>query len=559
MADYQYNWSILQGSEVLVSGTHIGALQVSPGARLLPGTYLFRLTAMAPSGASAKYPDYSFTVVPGVEIGVPELPDPGDIPGPDIIPVTPALGDLVRYLPQWMAAQKDTEPASLSRQFFLSQIEWCRQMSREEDKLLSWQTTETADGTLPRLAWHLSSTLRQGDYAEVVARVGDETFTVRHCASTYDFLAAMDPVFLLGETGQIVFRNLAITEEVVSPVGESGAEASQYHLSSAVIADAPLEYYYGDVWLRLRSGSSAVLPRLGEIQLPEDYTGEILFRYHAADRRDTVEVSVNGGPFHRPDQIDLWNRFDELGLLAGFDSRRPGEDNIAFRTRVASRLRTAPAATPGKVERAIGQDLLLTEAIVWDGRSALDLLSQGYYGVRHVEVLDLPRTGSAQETLTSLGDGKFAAGKSRWTYYRIFVDGMLDPEAAPTFTGSILDLGEVEGTVSAHYLYQNYTLVKTTTDAIAQIVPVPENMPAGTYTVLVTRYAVGSSPIDTNYRSHNLLDAAGNPTQQFIDIRDRILVGSRTHLGRSAWGSTTWFSGADVLPLKSYLDSPFSE
>jgi hypothetical protein len=286
------------------------------------------------------------------------------------------------------------------------------------------------------------------------------------------------------------------------------------------------------------------------------------FSYQSQVYATSLTLSVSGSPFLTPNAIDLPNRIDEIGLLAGV-KRFPGEDNKNLRERVRSRLAGGRGATLSLAARHVAQELDRTMLLGWDGRTTLDFAASGIYGIRQVDVHWLSQWQAATETLVRETLRRYSASRSDWLPgWLITVDGVpagqtIYPSIA--VSGNDVDFGrDVSGSVVASFRYEQYTLERSSAGFITRVIPVLRNLPSGNYTVVLTRNVRVFTAADREYIESDLLNPDGTPNRFFQELRERLLTDSPIHLSRARWGEGAhWLLESDDLPLTEHLPAVF--
>jgi hypothetical protein len=559
---YLYLWELrsANGVTVLYSGSTSSPLATMP--ELPYSVYHFRVHANDARGRCSLWDDWEFEVeqfIPDVDVD----------PDPDIEPIDPLPPNHIRYLPQWLSifgTQTEAGSGTLLWQFFEPQlVEWAR-MHEGQQNVVDRSALLQVPAGQARLAWHLHTRLNPRDPFVVTVRLGGSgsvlTGEVRRAVSEYDWLTAFDSVYLIGEDGQMVFRNLPSRSRTLSLDG-SGIYPFTGE-TDGLVRDADVTFQYGGVWYLLPADASGLDAITGRAQLPGGFTGSILFRYLSRLYQDDLEVKVGGEPYQAPHRFDLWNRFDEIALLAGL-RRRADEDNRAFRNRIRARFLSQVGTVESAVAQHVAEDLNLVDVLPWDGVSTLSLAASGYWGVRTVYVRGIPETGSSREELLPVGDdGLFTASRREWLPgWDLSVDG----QAATRFTypdlavtGDVVDFGEaVEGRAWARFRYPNYELTRSSAGAVTTVTPVSGNLAPGDYEVLLVR-GVRLHVVDSlDFITEELLDAAGRPNAYFRQVREAILQGSPVHLGRTGWRQGYWLNSDEDRPQVAYLPLVYDE
>jgi hypothetical protein len=577
---YVYLWIVSSGSvsgPAVVSGTVINT-NLATVPILVPGDYRIDIYSFDSGGTSGHLSVLSFTVfdctLPFVFLYDPLL----DLDAFQIEPVVPQEEDYVRYLPQWMSVHGTaTAPPSGSLLFRTLQtpIQQVRLVNRSVRTLLDEYTILQAPARLPRQAWHMQTRFTPRDTITVVALASGTTLPVRRSFSLYDFYTAADPAFLMGGTGHALFRNLVQRTVTVSPVsGSTGATGSVLEMlthryvlpyeGAGIVADTDVYFTADGVDYRMKAGSIGIDPIHATIQLPSLFTGDLTFRYQSKALESALTVSLSGNPFLTPSQIDLPNRFDELGTLAGLVRRRD-EDNIAFRQRIYSRFITSLGVTAQAAAQHISQDLNQVMLLGWDGRTTLNLASSGIHGVRQVDVRGLSQWESHVEELIAVDSSAFSASKAQWRAgWFLTVDGV--PVSSFRYpglsvAGNIVEFGAaVSGRVVAAFQSDNYDLTYSDQGFVTAITPVSGNVLPGAYQVVLSQNCRIFCPSDPDYQAVYLLNADGTPNGFFNELRQRLLEGSPNHFTRARWGEGAfWLDQTDDLPPIDHLPTVFDQ
>jgi hypothetical protein len=421
----------------------------------------------------------------------------------------------------------------------------------------------------------MQSRFTDRDPLTVTYTASGEVGSVRRTGSVYQFLTADDPVYLIGERGHMLFRNMARRVVTVDPVsGSTGATGQllqylshQYRIPAepnGIVRDTDVLFNYNGVDFRIKAGASGVDPDQSTIQMPESISGALTFSYQSRTLALLVTVSVSGNPSLSVDLHDLWNRFDELGLVVGLQ-RRTNEDNVLFRQRILSRFLSRLGVTRHSVAQHISQDLTLTTVLSWDGRQPLDFPTSGIHAVSYFNVEGLPEIAATQEELVRSGSDfqRYTGAKSDWLPgYIIFVDGTpVSRNRYPNLvvSGNVIHFGTpVSGVVTAVYQYRNFTLTRTSQDHINLVTPVDGNAVSGTYTAVLTRNVKVFTAADSDFIDERLLNADGTPNAYFFELAARLLEGSPIHMGRARWGDGSyWLLESSDKPLTEHIPVVF--
>lgn len=497
-------------------------------------------------------------------------------PTTDIVLANRQDPNYIRYFPQWMSIQRGVPVSgSLLYRFFLPFLANVGETSDNSNTVLSQGSILTTPVNLPRLWWHLTTQFSPRDHVTARLSASGTTREIRQVSTLHEFFTSEDAVFLLGDTGHMGFRNLALRSVSVPPLASSGTLATQYWIpyeGKGIVPDTDVLFGYptSGTMYRIPAGSPAIDADRAVIQLSSPFSGTIIFQYHSKTLLDAITVTVSGGISTAPSQSDLWNRFDEMGLLAGI-RRKFGEDNLSLRRRLYSRLISDIGTNARPIAQHIAQDLTLTDVLPWNGLTTLDLSTSGYYGVRRIDVIGVTEIGTQAERLvpdagwSTSGAFIFYGSKTDWLPgASVLVDGTVItalsyPNTAVsgnsvTFFQSV---GPISGMVHATYRYRNYTSDLSTLGFITRVVPVSGNMVSGDYRVILTRNVRVFSPSDPSYQRDFLLNANGTPNGDFLSLRDKVIEGTLTHFGRSRWGTAYWFPETEFLPPIEHLPVPW--
>jgi hypothetical protein len=495
------------------------------------------------------------------------VPSP-DLPDADLTVPDPPLGThYLRYLPRWLSAYGTATAApsaALLYRFFAPVLDGFRGFSGAATRVLDQAALAACPLNLPRLAWYLQTAFRSYETPAVSVRASGEIRSVRRAASLAEFESTTDPVFLLGDSGLMLFRNLAQRVVATGPVAATGSLRNQYEMpyeGQGIVGDADIEILNGGDRYVLHGGSTAIAAARARVQLSDALSGFLSFRYQSGTYQSVLQVSLSGSPWVTPSRTDLWNRLDELGLLASLD-RRADEWNGTFATRVRARLLSprGPAAEAAAFQ--IATDLSLVAILGWDGRQVLDLSASGYTVVRTVAVPGVPAVQSVEERLYSADGLTWTGSKSRWEPdWWVAVDGMRRSPAtdgALARSGAGITFGTApSGEVTARYRYRNYDLEYSASGTIARVLPVTGNLAPGAYQLLLSHRVRLNTPADPDFQAAELLDPAGLPNGRLRELRERLLSRSPLHLSRARWGQATWLDGMDETPPEQHLPVPF--
>lgn len=574
---FLYTWTLNSNAGsggVVASGTTVN-LNVATMPTLTPGIYLLNLVAKDGNGGAVgmtpllfQVNDCKFENPPNVTIISPF----------DIEPVVPSDEDYIRYLPQWMSVHGTaTAPPSASTtfQFLKPLLQDLRKIGKTILDVGGEFGVKTVPVDLPRKAWHLQTRFTSRDVISIVCTASGEVNNVRRETSVYNFLTALDPVYIMGDSGHILFRNLAQRTVTVAPVsGSTGATGStlqilstQYQMPfehNGMVADADVLFFFNGIEYKIRAGSAGVDPIQAVVQLTAPFSGNIQFIYQSQTLAPVVTVSISGNPTLSPSPTDLWNRFDELGLVSGLQ-RRVDEDNLTFQKRIYSRFISGLGVDTKIVAQHIAQDLTLTDVIPWDGVSTLQLADNEILGVKYFFVDKLPQTDYMSEQLVRYGSNPaiYSGSKSNWLPgWQVFVDGRVATLAkypSMVVSGNTVNFGtNVSGIVTTNYAYQNYTYTLSDQNTILTVTPVASNPISGSYVAIASRVVQLHTPADPDYMKSSLLNPDGTPNAFFYEIATRLLETSPIHFGRARWGpGAYWLARNENQPLTKHLPSIF--
>jgi hypothetical protein len=566
---YLYRWIChVSGSTgaVAASGVTVNTRSVEI-PDLEPGPYYFRVLWTSSVGATGEIQALVFTV-----LDCPFLRDPEvlELDPFDIETVGPSEEDYVRYLPQWMNVHGTaTEPASASLlfQLFRPFLQNMREVEQNIIEKLDEAGINSVPARLPRKAWHIQSRFSPREALTATLTASGISQNILRGSSVFEFLTHDDPIFIVGDSGHVLFRNLGLREILVSPEAATGILSRRYRMPfehEGIVPDSDVLFQFADVWYRIKAGAQGIDPIQAVIQLSAPFSGDILFRYQSNTLADVVRVSVSGSPTITPSRHDLWNRFDELGLVCGL-TRRRDEDNKQFRKRIYARFISSQGVHRNSVAQHISQDLTLVSIIDWDGQTTLNLSASGYNAVRYVDVQELPETDHLTEQLvrTSSDYQKYTGTKNNWrSGYLISVDGIpVSPLRYPNMvvSGNTVHFGtNVSGVVVATYGYNNYELTRTSLHTITTVTPVSGNASSGQYRVILSRNVRLNTAADPEYIQESLLNADGTPNEFFLELHTRLLEGSPLHFGRARWlHNARWLERTEDKPLTEHLPSVF--
>lgn len=551
---FLYLWELHPATGAMVaSGAVIDTNQATLPAVDL-GSYRLSIRAIGASGGTVQLASGSFQVVSTLlfrkgelqpvseeELELVEEPDP----------------EYIRYFPQWLSLHGTATAPPSGALLFRMLMPFLGDLGLIQRRTMDQQAAAallTMPARLPRLGWHLPTRFFPQESVTISVSASGLTRPVRRATSTYDFLTADDMVFALGER-QLLFRNLAERLVRVSPQAVSGSPlASQYRMpaeAEGIVADTDVLFEHGGREYRIRAGSRGVDYDRAIVQLPDSFTGEITFRYQSRTLKPLVTVSVSGGSFLAPFRVDLWNRFDEWGLLAGL-RRRPDEENTAFRERIYSRLLTSPGTDAASTAQQFAQEIQLTEVIGWNGRTTLNLAASGIFGVRRVDIPGVPEIGVTVEELVRDGFQRYSASKTEWLPGSlIVVDGI--PALSSRFpnlfvSGNVVHFGQgVSGTVYATFRYRNYRLSTSSQGFVTAVTPVSGNLASGEYRVILTKNVRVFTAADDAFKEAHLLNADGTSNTFFHELREQLMAGSNLHVGRARWGKDAhWLDETDT-------------
>lgn len=572
---YLYFWVLrntnVSGS-VIASGTTVNVNSATMPV-LSPGVYYLAITALDSTGLLVGITNLIFRVL-DCKFSLP--PTVVSIDPFDIEPVIPTDQDYIRYFPQWMAVHGTaTEPPSASSTFKFIQpsLTEIRRVEKECNNFSRESGVLSVPVGLPRKAWHIQTRFSSRDVITVTCVASGITNILRRETSLFNFLDTDDPVYIVGENGHIAFRNLAQREVTVAPVsGSTGATGSvlqflshQYQMPAeheGIVADSNVLFFFDGIQYRIKAGSNGVDPLQAVVQLTDPFSGTIRFKYQSETLAPVVTISISGNPFLSPSPTDLWNRFDELGLVCGLQ-RRKDEDNLIFRKRIYSRFISTPGTSERKVAQHISQDLTLVSVLPWDGVSTLNLQVSGYFGVKYFEVDGLPETDFLAEELVRYGSSYriYSGTKSSWLPgWQVYVNGR--PATARQYpniivSGNIVNFGiDVSGTITASYGFDNFDLTKSSNSTIITVTPVSTNPISGQYTAILSRNVTLHTAADPNYLRTGLLNPNGTPNGLYYEVARRLLESSPIHFGRAKWGiEARWLERSEDKPLTEHLSS----
>jgi len=476
---------------------------------------------------------------------------------------------LARYLPTWMLIQSPLSKGAtygakpygsfaygprLAENTLL--YKWFGNSPARIDTLqryiLSFKGYNTvSDNALdaPRLAW-IYETVKDPTSVTVSGT------TVRRAATLFDFMTAADPVFQYKDN-LCIMRNLALTTVVLS------SSTDVYTLPSDMVADAAAWVQIGTdlTWYQLSPGQELdTVNATASIPL----TGTVSLKYISTTQVTAVTsgniLSIENNPIN-PIQIDLWNVFDEKALLAGI-VRINGETNLALRNRIRSAYATPPGPKLNELLAAIGRDMGLVSTISWNTSSSIDFGPLGILNVNNVYIENLPEREVVNgELLTPSDDyttyhSQHAEWESGWFLY---VDGLKTTTTTPpypTITDNHITFGTpISGSVTAHYIYKNYTLA--TTGSSASLYPTP-NTPDNTYTVTYVTDVQLHAIADKTYQIANLLSSEGKPNAEFTELANIISSAVPITLGTVDWGQAAyWFTKEEPQPELTNLPITF--
>lgn len=574
---FLYSWTLQQSNvsgSVVASGSTVN-VNAATMPTLSPGVYYFTNIATDRGGGTTSLSPLVFQVL---DCKFSRPPQVVSISPFDIEPVVPADEDYIRYFPQWMALHGTaTAPpsASLTFQFFRPTLAELRQIENQIDVVSSEVSVVSVPVDLPRKAWHLQTRYNARDIITINCIASGSTTAVRRESSIYDFLTTDDPVFLLGDNGHIVFRNLAQRHVTVAPVsGSTGATgsvlaflATQYQMPAeheGIVADSNVLFTAAGVQYRIKAGSSGVDPSQAVVQLAAPFAGTLDFTYQSETLAPVVTVAISGNPSIAPSPIDLWNRLDELGLFCGIVRRRD-ESNVTLKKRLISRFVSGIGVTASQVAEHISQDLTLVDLLPWDGQTTLNLQPSGYFGVKYFDVEGLPQSASITETLIPFGSNYqiYTGSKSNWhSGWVVFVNGRLATMTQypnMNVSGNTVNFGvNVSGTVTATYGYDNYTFTQTDSNTITIVTPAGSNPLSGQYTAVLSKNVNIHTLADPTYMTESLLNPDGTANGFFYEIAQKLTQGSPSLFGEARWGSSAyWLSTTDTVPLTEHLPSVF--
>jgi hypothetical protein len=566
-----YYWTIYDVDDTFVaSGSTLSTTATSP--LLANNTYYIVVNAIT-SGDTIILPAAPFIV----KSLVADLPIQAiEIPPFDIEPAVPEDELFIRYLPRWMAPWGTaTEPPSGS---LLHQV-ITKGFIRPTNALFT-TTYDLVDSRNlvqipirePRLAWHLQSRYQPHETLTITTVASGASGSVRRSGSYFDFLTTDDAVFLLGNNGHLLFRNLARRTVTVSSIGTTGTLIYQYHIpyeGGGIVKDSDIFFTHGGTTWRIKAGSAGVDYDKAVLQLTTPFSGGITITYQSRTLVPVVTVSLSGEPYRFADRTDLWNTFDEIALFSNL-TRRRDEDNRSFRDRILTRFVGLVGVNKRAVAQRLAQDLTLVNLLKWGGQQTLLLAASGIFGVREVNVGGLqdlgwnvlPEIGYQEfEELVPQGYQKFYSLKTGWLAgWQVYVEGIpVSPFLHPNISQSenfITFTQDVTGKVLASYRYRNYALTKSNSGFVTHVVPVTGNVLSGNYTVILTRNVRTFTAADDDFKEQFLLNSDKTANGYFYELRERVLDGSKVHFARTRWGREAhWYfededrTQSDFLPV----------
>lgn len=468
----------------------------------------------------------------------------------------------IRYLPQWLALFGTAERSgteSLLYKVLRGPLDQFLEVDAEVQRLVREHALVDAPCGVARLAWQLQSRFLPRDPVTVTFQASGVSGTVTRVETERQFLAASGAVFLVGEQGLLLFRNLGLRTLAVT--GSNG----RYQIPEeplGVLGDVDLLLETEGVAFRLPAGSRALDPANALFQVPSSLSGTLQVTYESLTLLSALTVSVSGQPRQSPTPCDLWNPFDEWGLLLGME-RAAGEDNRRYRDRMLARL----WGTRGSDLRALGeqvaQELRLITLLSWDGQTTLNFNASGYHGIRTFSVVDLPQWGRHQEELFPVSGGVYSTSKRQWRAgYELTVDGVpVSPLRYPdlAFNGNLLTLGSsTSGRVEAFYQYPHYELTTNSLGYITAVTPVSGNTPSGNYRIVLTHNVRAHTPRDPEFVENYLLEGDGQANAYYRELREALLQDSMVHVGRARWGPEAYWGDPQATePEMAYLPSLF--
>ncbi len=416
---------------------------------------------------------------------------------------------------------------------------------------------------LPRLAWEPIGRVDKTKPVTVQSRTGTGEYVVtnlREASSVYDFFTCWDQVYLRGEDGELLARNLAVRQSATVSPSISGVYQIPGEVSG-LIPDSDVAYKdEANTWWRIPAGD----PRIDWLNATITLTGSresLVFLYGSADAASSIAISVSGFAFEEPVVRDLWNYWDELGLRYLLP-RFAGEHNLSYRRRLIAKAECPIYPDTNAPSRNMAAELDLIEFLPWGGTSTLNItasgLSMGLTRAVDAMVASMPSTGVAFEELVPLdrATGTFSSSKTDWlSPYEILVDGRpAAPRYTPIVSGALVFFNTAlpTETVTARYRFIRWTASNPGGDGIIGIVPTT-NAVSGDYTVVLTRDISIYSPSLPSVREDKLLTPAGLANALFYNVAEILLSRSNEHTSRAAWGN---FISHDPSNEVTYLPIP---
>jgi hypothetical protein len=405
-----------------------------------------------------------------------------------------------------------------------------------------------------RLSWYADF----GEFGETsrsIVLTLDSTFTLKRAQNSFEFLNSPDPIYLMNDSGVALLRNLALRE--VSSTSTSGI----YHLLERLVDDEDIYIFYQDRWIYFPCTDPGFNAE-GTLDLRNySISGTIKVRYSSLElMRESRSscITIDGHPIS-PAPYDLWNSFDDLGLLLGLE-RDLWEDNKKFLSRIHSVFQAPGGSTPNNLETGVSRDLALIQVINWDASEILELTRQGCNSITVVNIPNLREVDSTIEDLIPSLDRKI--WKSNFTSWlsgeEILIDNYQIANTEYTISGSTLNFNHsVSGKVTAKYHYRNYSINKDTSGFIVNIVPT-DNIREKNYLVVTIPMIRIHSLSDSEYSLAYLYNPDDSPTSYLLELSDTISKMTPTSLGYSAWDKVSWQEENNLESAKPfYLPSSF--
>lgn len=561
---YWCDWELRDstGQNILQSGNiadpvYVGIAILIPLSVLEFGEYRLRLHTRDIDARCPELVELIFSVVSSQGT----IPDPIETPPPpvpvDLItpiefrPVDPLGPGFIHYYPRWhITYGKDGLPGSDFNIFKLvdSVMGEAKHFNINSLRTASQNNLVNVPVSLPRLGWYTTTRYTSIDTVDALVRLDGGTPSVlRRCTSLSDFFYTPDRVYAIDSAGRVVFRNLCLRSQSVTPDYNNRFILSGEPLGIVDDADITYSYQGNFYWLDIDSGS--VDPRYSIIKLPAEVTGSTEIRYLSEYYKSKVEVKINDDPWKVPTQLDFWNKLDEIGIRAGFGNngnRRFGESNVNYKKRLQARLASPVGTTINDVVRRSSEELALTYFTTWTGEDTLDLIENNYLGVTNVEIIGLQHTVSEyQELLPSNNSGIYTGFPYIWDNYLIYVNGrVVNSDIYPglTVTNNRVDFGANLGSavVTANISSKTYNIVRNISGFVESIEPIEGNTPTGFWYVILTRATKVFTADTEKYINNNLLDVSGLPTAAFNRISNELRFRSQTFSGKTSWRKSNW-------------------